>query len=191
MVVVVHCSDCLRSFGSGFAASLWPRCFGHGRSATVPIPATRTAATVKAVDSEETEQCYRFASPLAFVLAVPEAAVMTRFNSFAVIELASDCSVTSGFEVSRATDVAQSSDCGTIHFGCCSPHLKLLSFDRRQEGFLTPSATIPATISVKLAVAVTNEPYLACLLSLHVSIFVPIKTTVIVVLSFVDSILTK
>ena len=95
----------------------------------------QTIAGVVAADIEVTTSCSASGSPLASGVAVPAEAVMTHFNSSTVFGPASDCSMTSGSEVTRATNVALL-DSGTDYFGRSQSarHWKPAGSARRLEG---------------------------------------------------------
>ena len=98
--------------------------------------AQTAAAVFVAADTEETTSCSASGSPLASSVAVPVDAVMTHSNSFIVFGPTTDCSMTSGSEVTRATNV-DLLDSGTDYFGRSQSarHWKPAGSARRLEGF--------------------------------------------------------
>ena len=73
---------------------------------------------------------------------------MTHFDSVTEFAPAFDLSMTSGSEVTRATNVAFESDSGTVHFGCwpCSRHLGRAGSGQRLEGRLGLQFTALAAV---------------------------------------------
>ena len=113
------------------------------------MPVSRTvAAGAGSASSEGTDHCYT-SGFLASVLAVPEEAVMTHFDSVTEFEPASDCCLmTSVLEVTRATNVAFTSDSGTVRFGCwlCLQRPVEAGSSRRLAGRPGQYSAAPATV---------------------------------------------